>query len=137
MPVARRDDAAGGMTAAVRFDVPPPLPSIQPAVPAISFPTDRPARTFFILQQRVRARSGTALVLRPLASPFRANVCGSFSLLSSLRFGPDDGLGRLLMHAIYDPELTVELINVLEIMRAAKCRSKTFVFMSQSFARKN
>ncbi|WP_244110297.1 hypothetical protein [Burkholderia cenocepacia] len=32
-------------------------------------------------------------------------------------------------------QLTIQLINVLELMTAAKCRGKTFVCFSQSFAR--
>ncbi|OXI90454.1 hypothetical protein CFB40_08865 [Burkholderia sp. AU31652] len=64
-------------------------------------------------------------------------MCGPFFLPALPRYGPDDGFRRPLMHVIYDQELTIELINILEIMRAAKCRSKTFVFVSQSFARKN
>ncbi|POZ82068.1 hypothetical protein C6P88_01175 [Burkholderia contaminans] len=64
-------------------------------------------------------------------------MCGPFFLLALLRYRPDGGFRRPLMHVIDDPELIDELINILEIMRAAKCRSKTFVFVSQSFARKN
>jgi len=48
--------------------------------------------------------------------------------------GPRIALRRPRMRAISDLELTVGLIRVLEIIMAAKCRSKTFVFIAQSFA---
>jgi hypothetical protein len=93
------------MTAAVRFDVPPPFSSTDIAVLSISLPTDRagqdvphPAATRTCLFRTARA-------WRSLESQSRANVCGSFFLFSPLQCGPDVGFRRLLAHAIYDPEL--------------------------------
>ncbi|WP_155626332.1 hypothetical protein [Burkholderia diffusa] len=37
--------------------------------------------------------------------------------------------------AIFNPELTSRLIQVLRVMQATKCRDETFVLIAQSFAR--
>ncbi|WP_175913377.1 hypothetical protein [Burkholderia metallica] len=101
-----------------------------------SLSRDSPARTSFTLQQHARTRLATARVRRARVSPLRANVCGPFLRFSffPLEMLPNIGFRRPRMHVISDSQLTIGLINVLEIMAAAKCRSKTFVHIAQSFA---
>ncbi|ERJ33691.1 hypothetical protein L810_3949 [Burkholderia sp. AU4i] len=123
MPVARRRSASGGMTAAVRFDVPPPLPSIHTAGSSDFFP------------HRQAGRNSRHLATARVAIPRKRVrvILPSFSHATRLRYRvPAAAHACDLQSGIED-----RINHISEIMRAAKCRGKTFVFMSQSFARKN
>ncbi|RXV73785.1 hypothetical protein D1006_16590 [Burkholderia stabilis] len=79
---------------------------------------------------------------RPERPALRDRSCRNLAhtCAASLSFPPHPVCGQIAfrrpcMRSIPDRELTLRLIHVLELMRVAKCRGKTFVFMSQSFAR--
>ncbi|WP_124451615.1 hypothetical protein [Burkholderia sp. Bp8992] len=90
---------------------------------------------FFISRRGGSAPSAATRIRRPAVSPTDANVCAASSPFHLVHPGRRIEFRLLRIHAIYDLELMIELINELELMRAAKCRSKTFAFFSQSFAR--
>ncbi|QOH33419.1 hypothetical protein C7S14_4756 [Burkholderia cepacia] len=111
------------MTAAVRFDVPPPLPSIHTAGSSDFFP------------HRQAGRNSRHLATARVAIPRKRVrvILPSFSHATRFRYRvPAAAHACDLQSGIED-----RINHISEIMGAAKCRGKTFVFMSQSFARKN
>ncbi|ARF84803.1 uncharacterized protein BCN122_I1416 [Burkholderia cenocepacia] len=94
-----------------------------------------PALRSFIARRGGGAAFAASRIRGSIVSPAGANVCAALRRFHPVQSGTPAAFRRLHMHAIQDRKLTKELINVLELMVAAKCRGKTFVCFSQSFAR--
>ncbi|NLA18376.1 hypothetical protein GPU89_15885 [Burkholderia cepacia] len=121
---------------AVRFDVLPPLPSIHTAGSSDIFPHRQAGRDVFhpAATRACALRNSRRLAIARVAIPRKRVrvILPSFSHAMRSRCRVPATAHACDLRSGIDKRIN----HISEIMRAAKCRGKTFVFMSQSFARK-